>query len=332
MSDYFYGSARVRALEKGLLNKDALERLLETSTIEQAYFMLEEQGFSLQTDANGKILREETLLTRLSSAYAEITQLTEEIGEGLFSIWRYPYDCNNLKAVIKCFIRGISCEGMTFDFGTVSVEEIKKMVRMQDYSALPTNLSSAATEAMATYAKTKDPQRIDLILDRACFADMLDAAEKSGVSYTVKLVKTKIDLTNLVMCLRVMRMQSGDAGKILLRDALLDGGTLETDRILDLYEMEEKSFWEKLLYTDYRKFAEALSSKHPSLTEVERAADNVFMDVAREARFIACGPEVLIGYLLGVENEVRNIRVLLAGKATGLPRETVWERIRESYV
>ena len=332
MADYFYSSARVRALEKNLLDKDALLRILDASTLDSAYLMLEEHGYTLKTDSNGKILREETLLTRLSAAYYEIAQLTQELEGDLFSIWRYPYDCNNLKAVIKCFIRGVSCEGMTFDFGTLSVEEIQKMVRTQDYLALPARMSRAAVEAMAAYSKTKDPQRIDLMLDCACYADMLDGAEKSGVTYAAKLVRTKIDLINLVMCLRVMRMESGDTGKILLSDALLDGGTLAKDRILDFYELEEKSFWEALLYSDYCRFAQAVSSKQPSLTEVERAADNVFMDVVREARFIACGAEVLIGYLLGTENEVRNIRVLLAGKSTGLPREIVWERIRESYV
>lgn len=333
MSDYFYSSARVRALETGLLQNDALARVLEAPTLDAAYSMLEEYGVKLKRNPeNDKILREETLLFRLSSAYAEIASLTEELDKSLFALWRYPYDCNNIKAAIKCFARGISCDDLLFDFGTVSAEEIKTAVRTNDFSVLPKHLSDAAQEAVAVYARTQNPQQIDLILDRACYADMLDAAEQSGVEYAVKLVRTKIDLLNLVMCLRVMRMQSGEAGKMLLRDALLQGGTVSSDDVLDLYEMEEKALWEKLLYTDYRTFAEAVASKHPTLTEVERAADNAFMAVVREARFIACGPEVLIGYLLGMENEVRNIRVLLAGKGAGLPSETVWERVRDSYV
>ena len=39
-----------------------------------------------------------------------------------------------------------------------------------------------------------------------------------------------------------------------------------------------------------------------------------------------------IGYLLGSEYEVRNLRILLAGLEAGLPAATLRERMRESYV
>ena len=44
------------------------------------------------------------------------------------------------------------------------------------------------------------------------------------------------------------------------------------------------------------------------------------------------GPPPLIGYLLGSEYEVRNLRILLAGLEAGLPAATLRERMRESYV
>lgn len=280
----------------------------------------------------GDVLRDAGLLARLSGAYREIKQLTEEKNTAVFDLWRYPYDCNNVKAAIKCFIRGIDPVAMLLDFGTVSIDEIQKAVRSNDFSALPSHMQAAAGEAVKIYSKTRNPQQIDFMLDRACYMDMLDAAEKSGVEYAVKLVKSKIDLINLAICVRALRMQSGEAGKTLLSDALLDGGTLDHAFLLELYAMEERQLWERLLYTDYKRFAEAISTQTPTLTEVERAADNAFMELVREAKFIACGPEVLIGYLLGVECEVRNLRIILAGKAAGLNAETVMERIRESYV
>ena len=127
-------------------------------------------------------------------------------------------------------------------------------------------------------------------------------------------------------------MRSGEAGALLLQEALLDGGTLSKNDVASLYQKEERQIWEHLLYTDYKGFAEMMTSNEPSLTEIERAADDFWMSFVRDARFIPCGAEVLVGYLCGVEYEVRNLRVLLAGKAAGLAGETVWERIREGYV
>ena len=56
------------------------------------------------------------------------------------------------------------------------------------------------------------------------------------------------------------------------------------------------------------------------------------MQRIREARLIPYGAPPLIGYLLGSEYEVRNLRIVLAGVEAGLPMQTVRERIRESYV
>ena len=332
MLDYFYSSARVRALETGLLSRDALSRLLEATTLDAAYAMLSELGYTLQTDANGKVLREEMLSERLAQAYAEIAALTEDANTRVFALWRYPYDCNNVKAAIKGFVRGKACDGMMIDLGTVSVADVMATVQTGNFSALPAQMAEAAQEAVSAYAKTQNPQQIDLLLDRACYRDMLDAAEESGVEYAIKLVRTKIDLLNLVMCIRVVRMRYGEGGRTLLQDALLDGGTLSKDLIMELYQTEERRIWERLSYTDYKGFAQAFSSNEPTLTEVERAADDFWMSIVRQARFVSCGAEVLIGYLCGVECEVRNLRVLFAGKAAGLEGETVWERIREGYV
>lgn len=332
MSDYFYSSARVRALETALLSHDMLLRLSECTSLESAYKQLTEHGFPLISDREGgRVLRDETLQSRLSDAYREVSELTEDAPTELFGLWRYPYDCNNVKAAIKCFFRGVDCDGMTFDFGTVHLSDVVRAVRERDFSCLPSHMAEAAGEAMESYSKNHNPRQIDLLLDRACYRDMLDAAEASKVNFAVRLIKEKIDLSNLLMCVRVTRMQSGDAGRALLCEAFLEGGELSVSFLLDLYAMEEKQMWERLLYTDYKHLAEALSATS-TLTEVERAADNVWMETVREAKFVSCGAEVLIGYLLGVEAEIKNLRIVLAGLATGLDGDKIRERIREGYV
>ncbi len=331
MVDYFYGSARVRALETELLGREALLHLTETATVNDAYALLEELGFSVESDQR-QSQREAMLSMRLTRVYHEIAELTEEHPCAAFALWRYPYDCNNLKAAIKCFLRNRSCDGLLSSLGTVSEADATAAVQTDCFDLFPAQMAQAAADAVRLYAKTKNPQQIDLLLDKACYADMLDAAEQSGVAYAVELIKAKIDYANLVMCVRVMRMNSGEAGRALLYDALLDGGTLSFDFLMGLYDMEERQLWERLLYTDYKRFSEAVGSVHPTLTVIECCADNAWMEKVKTAKFVACGPEVLIGYLLGVECEVRNLRVILAGKEAGLASQTVWERVRDSYV
>ncbi len=331
MSDYFYSSARVRALETAIVGAEALVRLAQATSAEAAYAQLAEYGITVRRDPSGRAEVEETLLSRLRAAYAELETLIAEQDPRAVMLWRYPYDCNNLKAAIKGFLREIDPLPMTFDFGTVPTEEVCRAVRTKDFSSLPHVLSRGAEEALAVYARTKDPQRIDLTLDRACYREMLDAAEQSGVAFAVRLVKARIDLVNIITCIRVMRMNCGSAGELLLAEALLEGGVLPRDLFEALFHMEERQALERLLYTDYKTFAESISAGD-GLGAIERAADNAFMAIVREARFVACGPEVLVGYLLGVECEVRNLRVILSGLASGLASDILMERIRDSYV
>ena len=331
MADYLYGSARIRVLENALIGKDRMEILLQTKTLSELMGRLKEFGFEWKTDpASGAVLREETLLSRLREAYREVLSLCDN--DPALKLWLYPYDCNNLKVAIKCFFRQIDPIPMTFDFGTVSAEQIVKMVETRAFTDLPEAMTAAAEEAMAEYSKTRNPQLVDLILDRACYRDMLAAAETSGSAFVKALLQKKIDLTNLMICVRILRMQSGEAGKMLLRDALLEGGTLAQDQLLDWFEGGESFLWDRLAYSSYDRLARTVSESDKSLTAVERSMDDAWMEEIRTARYVPYGAEVLVAYLLAYEAEVRNLRILLAGKEAELPTQIIRERIRESYV
>ena len=330
MENYLYGSARIRTLENNLVGRDRLDRMLAVGDPARCVDLLAEAGISVEKDPeSGKFLREETLLGRLRDAYREVCAVTENAGFAM--IWRYPYDCNNIKAVIKCAYRGVDPAEMLFDFGTIPVEQIVEAQRIHDYSALPEPFASAAMEAEKTFSKNGNPQYVDLILDRVCYRAMLEKAEQGKNAFVISLVKQKIDLTNLLICIRLLRMKSGEAGKILLRNALLSGGNLNEETLIGYYDGGEAYLWDRLLYTDYEKFASE-GSVDSSLTVVERAADDFWMESVKKAKMIPYGEETLVAYLIAAEYEVRNLRIVLAGIEAGIPAGVVGERIRKSYV
>lgn len=330
MADYIYGSAYVRALENAIVGRDRVLRMADAPSLANAYSLLEDGGVTLIRDENGEVLREESLLEILKGAYKTVQMLAPD--SGALRLWLYPYDCNNLKAAIKAFVRRIDPKSMMFDFGTVSAEQIVEMVKSGRFYGLPVALSSAASEAIAVYAKTKNPQQIDLILDRACYAEMLREAKASANAYVERLVCAKIDLLNVSMAIRVLRMQSGDAGRALLEDALLEGGTLGRDRLLNAFLSGEAALLADLGGTEYSEISEAIAQSEGSTSVLDRIADDFWMSMIRETKFIPVGLEVMVSFLLAHEYEVKNLRIVLAGKEAGLPSSTIRERIRESYV
>ena len=44
------------------------------------------------------------------------------------------------------------------------------------------------------------------------------------------------------------------------------------------------------------------------------------------------GIEVPVSYILALENEIKNVRIILAGKDAALPEDRIRERLRDCYV
>ena len=331
MADYLFGSANIRTLEHAIIGRERIERLLNTKNTDEAWGLLSDWGVQIvRNQESGKPMREETLLGILKGAYNRLGELAPN-SEAL-RLWLYPYDCNNLKAAQKAFIRGIDPSSMLFDFGTLAASDIVKMVETGNYEGLPTNLQESAQSAMDEYAKTKNPQVIDLILDKACWRDMLAAANASGEALIIRLVQTKIDLLNVMIALRILRMKSGEVGKVLFADAFLEGGKVTFDSLMDSLSWGENALLESLRSSDYARFAENFAKSDGALSTAEKLADDYWMSLILENKFVPDGLEVMIAFLAAHEYEIKNLRIVLAGKEAGIPTATIRERIRDSYV
>ena len=330
MADYLFGSANIRTLEGAIIGRERIEKLLNTKTTDEAWSLLSDWGVDVIRTEEGKPMREETLLGILKGAYARLTELAPD--SDALRLWLYPYDCNNLKAAQKAFIRGIDPTSMLFDFGTLSAAKIVKMVEEGNYEALPANMQESARGAMDEYAKTKNPQVIDLILDKACWRDMLASAKASGEAFVIRLVQTRIDLLNAMIALRILRMNSGEVGKVLFADAFLEGGILSFERMSECLANGEETLWSYLYRTEYSVFAEKFAKSDKTLSSAEKLADNYWMSLILANKFIPDGLEVMIAFLAAHEYEVKNLRILLSGKEAGIATATIRERIRDSYV
>ncbi|MBQ7392379.1 MAG: V-type ATPase subunit [Clostridia bacterium] len=331
MADYLFGSANIRTLENAIIGRERIERLLNTKTTDEAWALLADWGVNIiRNSEDGSPMREETLLGILKGAYDRLTELAPD--SDALRLWLYPYDCNNLKAAQKAFIRGIDPTSMLFDFGTVSALNIVKMVETGNYEGLPANLQASAQTAMDEYAKTKNPQVIDLILDKACWRDMLNAAKASGEEFVIRLVETRIDLLNTMIALRILRMKSGEVGKVLFAEAFLEGGKLARERMIDCMANGEDALLVLLRYSDYSRFAENFAKSDGALSTAEKLADNYWMSLILENRFVPMGLEVMVAFMAAHEYEVKNLRILLSGKEAGISVATIRERIRDSYV
>ena len=205
-TEYMYSSARIRALENKIATKDRLRHMADAQDSDAVISQLSDFGF--ETVSGGEALpRDRMLESVLERGYSELAAMECADAVGFM---RYQYDANNIKAIIKCAARGVSVESMLSPLGSVSIDGANSAFKEKDYSAFPKNIAAAISEAEDAFAKTSNPQQIDFIIDRACFADMLDAARVSGVELALKLVVAKIDILNIMIALRVIKMGLGN--------------------------------------------------------------------------------------------------------------------------
>ncbi len=327
-TEYMYSSARLRSKETALASREQLMRLVDADGNAAVAAALTELGFDVKYNSHGELLREETLLSVLAQGFECVSEM--ECAECVRFL-RYRYDCNNIKAIIKCSARGISADSMLLPLGSVSVAAAKAAFEGGDYSAYPEGLASAAPEAREAFANTGDPQRIDFILDRACYADMLACAQRSGVELSYSLVRQEIDLLNIKMAVRLMRMRLGVRLSGLFSEVYLEGGDLTRELFSEALEGGESVLADLLRYGKYGALSDMLADG-ADLAAIEKKTEDMIMTAAKGARFVPFGAEVAVGYIMALEYEVKNIRIILAGKSAGLAPETIRERLRESYV
>ncbi len=319
-TDYLYASARVRAAENRLIGMEKAEAAIASKGTAEIEAIIA----GIKSDDRGA----DKLGAYLGEAYSFVGEISPD--ENISSFLRYGYDCNNIKAALKCHVRETDCGEMMFSFGSVSVKDVLEMPKSLDFSALPKNMQRGAEEALEAYSKTGDPQLIDIILDKACFLDMLEAAEASGEKFAVDVVKTKIDLINLMMCIRILRMGAGEGERDILLRSLLTGGYLSAEKLYEA-SISEENIAALLNGGEYSSLAPYIA-KGESLASIEKRCDDLYMNKIKQTRSLPFGAPLLIAYLIAVEYEVKNLRIILAGKRAGLSPEKIRERVRVGYV
>jgi len=322
---YLSLSAMLRAREPRLLNAERAERMLDASSFEEAAKLLTDCGYPdlSQSDAN----EIETALTdRRNELLDELQNLVPE--PALVDVFRMKYDTHNAKVLLKAEAMGVDGGHLYSRSGRIAPEKLQNAYREERLSELPPLFGAALLEARNILARTANPQLADFVLDRALYAEMLDAAKTVDSPFLTGYVRLLIDSLNLKSLVRTLRMGKDSD---FLREALLPGGTVDPDRLIAAGDGENLSalYAHGALEQAAALGGECLSGG--SMTAFERACDNAVNRYLRSSKLISYGPEAPAAYLAAVEAEITAVRMILTGRLSGIAPETIRERLREFY-
>ena len=327
-TDYLVISARVKAMETGLLTQERMEQVLEARSDEEAVKILQECGYP-QLDA----AHPEAMDAALSAIReATLSDLAAGAPDTRYiDVFKLKYDYHNAKVLLKASAMDVDARHMLMDMGRVPAEELAEAVRTNELGGLPAILASAVEEAREVLGTTRDPQLSDIVLDRWCYRDMAAVAEETGSEFLQGYVRAQIDAANLRALVRTLRM-----GKNVdfLKGALIEGGEVSTDSILAVAAAQGGGLQDLYAPTRFQDAAEAGAEalRRGTLTDFEKFCDDAVGDYLADAQFVPFGEAPLVGYLAARETEYTNLRILLMGRGAGIAPEVIRSRLRKTYV
>lgn len=329
--DFTHAVARIRVIEKRLLDKSKIERLLESDTVEDILKLLHESNYGENINNMKSIHHYEIILkNELKNLYKDMYSICPD--RKIVDIMRLKYDYHNIKVLIKEKILDKDFESMLINCGVVSTDILKNSILTEDYRVLSNVMSEAITNTIENYNKNKDPQVIDITIDKYMFSNILQEALDTKVEFVINYVKQLIDITNIKTLFRVKK-QNRD-GKFL-NEVLIQGGNISEDNFIYGLNQSIEEFISKIKTTPYAKVLSSILDKYSNsgdISSLDRLYDDYIMNHAKEAKKVNFGPEPIIAYIIAKETEIKIIRVIMVGKINKVPTELIRERVREVYV
>jgi len=329
--DFSQAVIRIKVLEKKLLSRARLERMVDAKDMDEVFKILGETEYQQHLSSAARAEDYENILSgELRRVYALMDELTgEKVISQLLSL---KYDYHNLKVIIKEKVLGRSLSHLYVPYGTADLSRIRTAVAQDDYSDVSQRFGEALKDTWNEYEKNKDPQMIDIILDRHYYRHLRVLADETEIPMFVDYVRNQVDFTNIKTLIRVKKM---DKDMRFLEEVLLDGGSISRDKILysindSLDAILEKFRKEKI----GRPLTEGLEAfrRTGRLSDFEKIIDNSLMEVNAPSRNIVFGPEPLFSYLHAKEAEIKALRIVMVSKINKLSPEVIRERLRDLYV
>ena len=327
--DYGQSVVTIRILEKRLLTRNRLERMIEAQTPEEVLKLLGETEYSQDmADIHGSQDYEIILKRETERVFSIVRNMIKNTG--IVDILSLKYDYHNLKVLLKSKITGKDFSSLLMQAGTIDASKFKVKFESQS-NDLPQEIMEAIDEVQKDFEENHNPQRIDIIVDKHYFRNLSRLAKEIDVKVITDYVEGLIDFQNMITLFRVQK-QKRDAR--FLETVIFEGGTISKNKIVasinDNTDTILNKFKKEKLGTYLVKGLEAFSETK-RLSELEKISDNYLMELNKESKYVVFGPEPLFTYLVAKEREINAVRMIMVSKINNISSDKIRERLRETY-
>ncbi len=327
---YVYGVAVVRALESSFLQRKNLESMAREDSPEGALEQLGETFYVrfMAPDQHPEQF-ESILHEALLDTYGVFRSLV--LDEDLENAVLRVHDFHNLKALLKAQIGGDHVVGIV-PFGLLDPDAVATAVRTGNYGLLPPVLAETAERATALYQRDPDPQRLEIVIDRAALRCRIEPLARLQGTAISEYAATLADTKNLRLTVRMSRTAPNPE---LFDEAFTEGGTIPAEVLRPCLGKKPGAVAEAVAGTRYgpilRHGIDYLHERG-SCTLIDRELEDLLTTTLRRTRTEVFGPGPVLAHAFAREHEVAMIRMIMVAKLNRIPVDRILDRLSMLYV
>ncbi|HJD00370.1 MAG TPA: V-type ATP synthase subunit C [Candidatus Dwaynia gallinarum] len=322
---------KIRVYEKRLIDNVKFNRMLDLENIDEVLKFLSETVYGENISDDINIYNYEQVLSlefgRLFKSLKDIFDNKE-----LINIFLKKYKYNNIKLMLKAKLLNVDLGDILFNIEDFDNEFIYTAIKTENYSSLPDEIGDLVKKTLKDFEENKDPQRIDILIDKIMFGELLKESKNISSDFLTKYIQILIDVFNVKTLFRIKNL---NLNRALFDDVIVSGGNIALSNLKMIFSEPKENILNRFSMTNMYKYVkEGLENyvNNDDLNILDKELDDYLMEYLKNAKIITTGLAPIIGYINAKENEIKNIRIVLVGKINNVDSDSIKRRLRKNYV
>jgi len=267
----------------------------------------------------------------LSGLMADTFDYIESIvpKSNVLQIFSAIYDIHNIKVAVKEVMLGKKLDNLFIEYGSYSIPTVRSAAVRKNDNILENKI---LTDGLFEAIRCGAIYDVDFILDRTYFRVLKSYGESLESSIISEFIVEYTDFYNLSAFFQAQVTENTAAQMSYFKKAFSECGSLTLD------EWNEYAFTGKSgdlercpLWQRYSRVLERLKGDGMISGDFDVIVDNYLIEKTKECKLIAFGIEPICAYFYNKLMEIKNIKILLAGKKYGFGTDKIKKRMRIPY-
>lgn len=314
-TDYAFCVARLRANERYMLTPDDFNALIDAKTYKQAVKSLIDKGYISQEGSIHEIIFQQS--NKLWNLLESCVPSKKEL-----DILCVINDFFNIKAALKCYFSGDDAKKYFVEPTTVDLKLLIKAVNEHDFSILSGDKGVCAKDAYQCACTTSNGQNAEIIIDRAAICALSVYGKVKKISVIRDISAFLCDTANIKIALRC---QKANKSADFIDAAIGDCVYLNRSKLLQLCVSEEK---EGLMsYLKSTRYSNGIAAYEKSASDFDRWCDENILRLCSNAKYTSFGFDPVCAFYYSKLNEIKNLRIILTCKQSGVEPQEIRQRV-----